>query len=214
MRSHALTAVLRWLAVVLILRVLATILANYPDYFPPNFDALFLLGREQTFVGTYRVAFYVHIFSAPFVLLNGLLLLSESVRRCCGRLHRVLGRVQVFVLLALMLPSSVVMSRHAFGGWLAGVSFLTLSALTATCAVMGAVTARRRRFDRHRRWMLRCFVLLCSAISLRLVSGAAGLIGVPSAEGAYVVAAWASWVLPLAVYEITQPLPARSAFDQ
>lgn len=204
MRYHALTAVLRWLAVVLILRVLVTILANYPDYFPPNFDALFLLGRESTFVGTYRVAFYVHIFSAPVVLLNGLLLLSESVRRHCGSLHRVLGRVQMLVLLLLMLPSSVVMSRHAFGGWGAGVSFLTLSLLTATCAVMGVAAARRGRFDRHRRWMLRCFVLLCSAISLRLLSGAAGLIGVPSAEGAYVVAAWASWVLPLIAYEIVE----------
>lgn len=204
MRYHVLTAVLRWLAVILILRVLVTILANYPDYFPPNFDALFLLGREHTFVGAYRAAFYVHIFSAPVVLLNGLLLLGEDVRRRRGGLHRVLGRVQVFVLLALMLPSSAVMSQHAFGGWGAGASFLTLSALTAACAVMGVATARRGRYDRHRRWMLRCYVLICSAISLRLISGAAGLVGVPSAEGAYVVAAWCSWVLPLAVFEVAE----------
>ena len=81
-----LTMVLRWLAVVLILRVLATILANYPDYFPPNFDSLFLQGREATFTGTYEAAFYVHIFSGPVVLFNGLILLSETFRRRSSRL--------------------------------------------------------------------------------------------------------------------------------
>lgn len=51
MRLQILSAVLRWLVVVLILRVLIGILANYPDYFPPNFDSLFLEGREATFHG-------------------------------------------------------------------------------------------------------------------------------------------------------------------
>jgi len=131
-RHQILTTVLRGLAVLLILRVLIMILANYADYFPPNFDSLFLQGREATFTGAYRPAFYAHIFSGPLVLLGGLILLSETVRRRYGRLHRVLGRVQVAVLLLFVLPSSVVMSRHAFGGWLAGLSFLLLSAATAS----------------------------------------------------------------------------------
>jgi uncharacterized membrane protein len=208
-RYRILTTVLRWLAVVLILRVLAAILANYPDYFPPNFDSLFLQGREATFTGAYRPAFYVHIVSGPVVLVNGLILLSEYVRRRHGGWHRVLGRVQVVVLLLFVLPSGVVMSRHAFGGWPAGLSFLLLSAATAGCAIAGVVHARRRRYDRHRRWMLRCYVLICSAVVLRLISGAAGLVGVPSPEGAYIVAAWGSWLFPLAAYEIAERLPAH-----
>jgi uncharacterized membrane protein len=207
-RYRILTTVLRWLAVVLILRVLAAILANYPDYFPPNFDSLFLQGREATFTGVYRPAFYVHIFSGPVVLFNGLILLSEYVRRRHGGLHRLLGRVQVAVLMLFVLPSSVVMSRHAFGGWPAGLSFLLLSAATAGCAIAGVVHARRRRYDQHRRWMLRSYVLICSAVALRLISGAAGLAGVPSPEGAYIVAAWSSWLFPLAAYEIAERLPA------
>ena len=208
MRYRILTTVLRWLAVVLILRVLASILINYPDYFPPDFDSLFLQGREATFTGFYRPAFYVHIVSGPIVLVNGLVVLSESVRRR-RRVHRVLGRVQIVVLLAFMLPSGVVMSQHAFGGWPAGLSFLMLSAATAVCAVVGVIQARRRCYDRHRRWMLRCYVLICSAVALRLMSGAAGLVGVSSPEDAYVVAAWASWLLPLAVYEIAERAAQR-----
>ena len=60
----------------------------------------------------------------------------------------------------------------------------------------------RRRYARHRRWMLRCYVLICSAVALRLISGAAGLVGVPSPEHAYIFAAWSSWLFPLAACEI------------
>ncbi|OWK45440.1 DUF2306 domain-containing protein [Fimbriiglobus ruber] len=207
-RSH-LATIVRWLAALLILRVLVAILANYSDYFPPNFDSLFLEGRETRFVGSYPPAFYVHIFSGPFVLLNGLILMSETVRRRYGGLHRYLGRIQVAVLLAIMLPSSVVISRHAFGGWPAGLSFLALSAATATCAVAGVVAADRHRFDLHRWCMLRCYVLICSAVTLRLISGAAGLIGVPNAEGAYIAAAWSSWLIPLALCTIVERLTTR-----
>jgi uncharacterized membrane protein len=208
-RTRILAAILRWLAVLLILRVLVAILANYPDYFPPNFDSLFLQGREKTFTGAYLPAFYVHIFSGPVVLLNGLILLSEHVRRRHGVLHRILGRVQVVLLMFFLLPSSVVMSRNAFAGWPAGLSFFLLSAATAGCAIVGVVNARRRRYDRHRRWMSRCYVLLLSAVALRLISGAADVFGDSSPEGAYIVAAWSSWLIPLAVYEIVERLPRQ-----
>jgi uncharacterized membrane protein len=208
-RYRILITVLRWLAVVLILRVLATILANYPHYFPPNFDSLFLQGREATFTGAYRVAFYVHIFSGPLVLFNGLILLSEYVRRRYSGWHRWLGRAQVVVLLLFVLPSSMVMSRHAFGGWPAGLSFFLLSAATASCAIVGVVYALRGRYDRHRRWMTRCYILICSAVILRLISGTASLVEVPSPEGAYILATWSSWLVPLAAYEIVERMPMR-----
>jgi uncharacterized membrane protein len=210
-RVRILTTVLRGLAALLVLRVLVAILANYPDYFPPNFDSLFLQGREATFTGAYPAAFYIHIFSGPIVLFNGLILISEQVRRHYGGLHRILGRVQVAVLLLLVLPSSILMSLHAFGGWPAGLSFLLLSAATAACAIVGVVEARRGRYDRHRRWMLRCYLLICSAVALRLFSGTAGLVGVSNAQAAYAVAAWCSWLLPLAAYEIGERLAKHRA---
>jgi uncharacterized membrane protein len=210
-RSATLTAVLRWLVVVLILRVLIGTVSNYPDYFPPNFDSLFLEGREATFTETYQVAFYVHIFSGPVVLLNGLILLSDRFRRRYGRWHRVLGRTQVIVLLLLVLPTSVVMARNAFGGWPAGVSFVVLSVVTGACAILGVIYAKRRRFDLHRRWMLRTFVLLCSTVVLRLMLGAASLVGVSSPEAASVFAAWCSWLIPLAALEVVLRWRTRAA---
>jgi uncharacterized membrane protein len=201
-KLRLLTAILRWVVVVLVLRVLVSILSNYPDYFPPNFDSTFLLGRERTFPGVYEVAFNVHLVASPVVLVLGLVLLSETVRRRFGRLHRRLGWVQIVLLLAFVLPSSLVMARRAIGGWPSGASFMLLTVATAVCAVAGVIEARRKRFDRHRRWMLRCSVLICSAVVLRLISGVVGLFEVSNPEGAYTISAWASWLVPLAVFEV------------
>ncbi len=170
------------------------------------------LPLAQTIIKTFlcpESAFYLHILLAPVVLLNGLILLSAYARRHHRGAHRLLGRLQLVLLLMVVLPSSAVMSRHAFGGWPAGLSFLLLSAATAVSAIAGVVYARRRRYDLHRRWMLRSYVWICSAVALWLISGAAEQIGVSKAEDAYIVAAWSSWLVPLAGYEIVERLGAQ-----
>lgn len=195
-------AAARLAALALLLRVTGSILANYPAYFPPDFGSLFLDGRAGHFWGAYSVFFYAHILTAPFVLLCGTVLLWERLLRRHRGFHAALGRVHVFAVVGLLVPSSLVLATQAFGGWPAGLSFALLSLATGVCAVMGVCHARRRRFTAHRRWMLRLYVLLCSAVVLRLVSGAATVAGVEDAEAAYQVAAWASWVGPLTVFEM------------
>ena len=203
MKKGILAKVLRAVFALLILRALVSIVANYSDYFPPDFQSSFLQGREGTFPGTYQWAFYVHIFSGPLVLLNGLLLMTDWVIRYRS-LHRFLGWVQIVALLVFMLPSGMVMALQSFGGFWAGLSFMVLSGANGVCAILGVVYASRGKVKQHRRWMVRSYVLICSAVFLRLVSGAAGLVGVTDAERAYVFAAWMSWVLPLMVWEIVE----------
>jgi uncharacterized membrane protein len=201
-RQSRLLWLLRWMAVLLIVKVTGSILANYRDYFPPDFASLFLEGRENRFWGTYSVFFYIHILASPLVLVSGLILFFERIRMSHGRLHRSLGRIHVFTILVFVIPSAMVMSADAFAGWRAGLSFFVLSLLTGTFAVLGVLQARRRRFASHRRWMFRCYVLLCSAIVLRMISGAASVIGFDDPETAYYLAAWASWIVPIAICEI------------
>ena len=65
----------------------------------------------------------------------------------------------------------------------------------------------QRRFDEHRAWMLRCYVLLCSTVVLRKLGGLAELTEV---ESAYPYAAWLSWLLPLLVLEVWRATGLRS----
>lgn len=194
-RIGRLRLVLKWVVVFVIVKVLVGIISNYPDYFPPNFDADFLLGRESHFFGAYSIAFYTHIVSTPFALVNSLVLMNEWLRRSFSAQHRWLGRLQVLVILFLLVPSSLWMSAYAFSGRIAGAGFAFLALTTGFCVIMGWRRAVAKNFKAHRYWMTRCFVMLCSAIVLRLMSGAATVL-IPNAMWTYPFAAWGAWLIP------------------
>lgn len=191
--------VLSALAIVLVCRTTIAILLAFRDYFPPNFRSAFLLGRSDYFFGPYRWAFYAHILAGPFALISGLVLLSDSLRRRVPKFHRRLGRAHVTIVLLIVAPTGLGMARYAEGGAPAAVAFAILALATAASAALGWRAAVQRRFADHRRWMQRCFALLCSTVVLRLMGGLADVLGV---EGTYSIAAWLSWLLPLMALEV------------
>lgn len=194
------TRVLRVVLAILILKVTGSIVSNYTTYAPPRFDSGFLQGRESYFFGGYSVAFYAHIVAGPLTLVAGMLLLSDRLRDRFPQLHRRLGRVQVAWVLIISL-SGLWMSARTETGWIAGTGFAVLAVLTGACVVRGAWLATRRRFSAHRRWMWRTYILLCSAVALRLAAGLATLAQVDG-DWTYQLAAWLCWLLPLAIFEL------------
>lgn len=200
--------VLKWVTVLLLLKVLFSIFSNYRDYFPPNFDADFLIGRELYFFGAYSLAFYVHILTTPCALLSGLVLMSEDFRRRFPARHRLIGKLHVTCILLLVVPSSLWMSAYAYSGRVAGLGFATLSVTTGLCVGMGWLRAIERNFKKHRYWMIRCFAMLCSAVVLRLFSGLATVL-IADAAWTYPLAAWAVWVVPLCGLELIEHFRQR-----
>lgn len=192
--------ILPFLAGALVLRVAASVLSHYRDYFPPDFRSDFLRGREDHFWGAYRWAFYTHIVSGPVSLILGLILLSEVARARFPTWHRYLGRFQVACILLLVTPSGLGMAYHAAAGPIAAAGLAALAIATATCAVLGARSAVRRRFAEHRRWMWRCYLLLCSAVVIRLIGGLATVTGMAT-RWLDPLATWMSWLVPLAAFE-------------
>lgn len=188
------------MAAALVLKVTAAVVWGYRDYFPLNFAADFLRGREGDFAGVYRWAFYAHVASGPVSLVAGLMLVSATFRRRFPAWHRRLGRLQVACVLLFVAPSGLWMAWYTRAGTMAAVSFATLAAATGACVALGWRAAVRRRFAEHERWMTRTFVLLCSAVTLRVAGGLATVAGVES-EWFDPVAAWVCWVVPLVVYE-------------
>lgn len=202
-RSNKGFVVLRLIVCVLIVKVTLGIFLSYSDYLPsPNFAADFLTDRESYFFGAYSWVFYVHIVAGPCTLLAGLLLMSDRFRIRFTKWHRRLGRLQVTCVLFVSI-SGLWMSRYAATGWIAGSGFALLSIATGSFVVLGFRSAIKRRFAEHKRWMWRCYLLLCSAVILRLTAGLAAVAGV---EGAwtYQLAAWTSWLVPLVVYELNR----------
>ncbi len=193
--------VLLLVTALLIVKVTGVVMLGYVNYFPPNFQSDFLHGRESYFFTRYQWAFYPHIVSGPVSLFLGLVLLSDRFRVRFPHWHRWLGRVQTICVLGVMLPSGLVMAFDAAAGPYATVGFVMLTALTATSTVLGWRAAVQRRFLVHRRWMLRSYVLLCSAVVLRIIGGIGTVLEV-QALSFDLLATWASWVVPLIVLEL------------
>ena len=204
MRSHSKRKILAALSVavcLLILKVTVSVVSNYVDYLPPNFESDFLLGRDAYFFGAYQWAFYTHIASGPLTLIFGIFLLSDRLRKRFPRWHRYIGRGQVNLVLFMVTPSGIWMSMYAATGLVAGTGFAVLAVATGITAGCGWRTAVRRKFAEHRRWMTRCYILLCSAVVLRLT---VGLFIVTKIDGDWIspMTAWTSWLVPLLIYEL------------
>ena len=205
MRSSSATAaklfaITKWMLALLIVRVVAAVFSNFSNYFPPNFEDGFLVDREAYFYGIYQYAFYAHIISGPVSLLAGLLLMNKSLLRTAPQWHRRIGKLQAMSVLFIMAPSGLVMSYWAATGRTAAAGLGVLAVVTAFTVVQGWRFAVQRQFVEHQLWMTRCFLLLNSAVVLRVIGGALTVLNIQN-EWSYPCAAWASWIVPLVVFE-------------
>lgn len=185
----------------LFVKVLISILLEYRWYFPADFDAAFLVGRQESFAGAYRAAFYTHIISGPLAVVLGAFLVLSGGRQHYRSVHRRVARVQVAVVLLAVVPSGLVMAPQTHAGMFAAVGFSSLALATAACAAAAVHFVRSGRLFDHQKWAGRCFVLLCSPLLLRLIGGAATVM---EAESIWIYRfnAWLSWLIPLLIYEV------------
>lgn len=200
-RRSSLAGVAFAVAVALVVKTIVAVVAGYGAYFPPDFSAGFLVGREHYFFGPYRLAFVTHVLASPVALLLGTLLVCERFRLVCPRWHRRAGRVQVPLVICCVAPSGLWMAAYAAAGPVAGIALAMLAVGTAFTAVAGWRAAVAGRFAAHRRWMWRNYLLLCSAVLIRVLAGAGTVLGV-TAAWFDTAATWVSWVGPLVVFEI------------
>lgn len=195
------------LVALLVCKVTLSVVIGYRSYFPPDFESDFLLGRDAYFWGAYAWAFYVHLVAGPLSLVLGTVLVSDRFRSIAPASHRPLGRVQAAVVLLLLVPSGLWMARYAATGAVAAWGLGSLSVATAACIVLGVRAAVARRFADHERWMWRTYMLLCSAVVIRLIGGLA-TVAQFDALWVYPLSCWISWLAPLAALEIVRQLNA------
>ena len=192
--------ILKWMVGVLIVKVTISVVMLYPGYFSPDFEMDFLLGRQSYFWGSYSWSFYVHLISGPPTLIVGMLLLSDRFRKFRPGWHRMLGRFQIANVLFFLVPSGIGMAFYAMTGPVAGAGFVLLSIATAAVAFLGWKRAVQKKFKSHRQWMMRLYVLLCSAVVIRVIGGMTTVLQY-SEQWVYMMSAWLSWLAPLAILE-------------
>ncbi|QDV47216.1 hypothetical protein Enr13x_71250 [Stieleria neptunia] len=178
------------------------ILSPFPHYLPPDFEYGFLSNKADYFYRSgYFIGFYLHIAGAPIGLFVGGLQMSRTVRERYPWVHRFAGTVYVTAVLVAAAPGGFIMSMKAFGGWSTTLCFGLLAVATWWSTLIGWRAGRRFDFLRHRNWMLRSYVLLLSAVVLRLGHFALRTLQL-TPELTYQIAAWVSWVIPLIALEL------------
>ena len=173
------------------------------QYWPIRYDVAFL-AIKQDYVPLlhYRVAFFVHVFSAMLVLLAGYTQFSREIRVHRPQLHRRMGWLYALVTLVFAGPSGLVMGIYANGGWTSQLAFCLLAVLWMLFTLIALVKIAQRQVLAHRRWMVRSFALALSALTLRAWKYVLVLLFHPRPMDLYRVVAWLGWTLNLVIAEI------------
>lgn len=127
--------------------------------------------------------------------------------------HRWAGRAYLLSVLAGGVAGAVA-AVLSVSGLAAQVGFLLLAAAWLHSGLQGFLTARRRRFDLHRVWMVRNYALTFAAVLLRVFLGIGVLAmerGAPvTFDEVYTASAWASiFVSVVAAEWFVLAAPAR-----
>ncbi len=148
-----------------------------------------------------RLAFLAHISAAPVALAIATFQLMPRLRARRPGLHRWMGRAYALAILIGGL-GALGMLPTANGGPAAQVGFGLLALGWLGTTAIAVFHARARRFDLHRRWMIRSFALTFAAVTLRLempVLMAGFGLDYPTA---IVILGWLCWLPNLALAEL------------
>lgn len=152
-----------------------------------------------------------HLIAALILTVGGAIQLIPQARRWAPRFHRLMGRVYVVTAIAASITGMYLTWIRGTRGDLVQHIGGTLNALLIiVCAVLALHSAITRRFDAHRRWVLRLFIVVSGAWFYRV--GLFLWILINDGPAAFDVVTWrgpaltfisfANTLVPLAVLEL------------
>ncbi|MEU8779634.1 DUF2306 domain-containing protein [Streptomyces sp. NPDC048606] len=142
----------------------------------------------------------LHIGGGTAALLLGPWQFVARLRTRRPAAHRIVGRAYL-VCVAATAAGGLLLVPGALVPPIAPIGFALLDVLLVLTTAAALHTARRRRFDRHRVWMVRSYALILSAVTLRLWLVSCAALGVPF-DLAYASAAWTCWLINLLLAEL------------
>lgn len=173
------------------------------QYIPFRNDVAFLQIKqtEVSEIPFYIIFFYIHVYSAIFVLLAGFTQFNSRLLKNQPAIHRNMGKLYVFTVLFLSAPSGLFIGAFANGGLYSKISFVALSVLWFYYTLKGFLTIKNKNIQPHKAYMLRSFALTFSAVTLRFWKVFLVYLFQPSPMDVYQIIAWLGWVPNLLIIE-------------
>lgn len=167
--------------------------------------------QDYIHIGIWKVAFYIHVFSAIIALLAGFTQFSVYILKEHKKLHRFIGRAYVINILFINFPAGMIMAFYANGHIPSKIAFIILDVLWFWFTYKAVVAIKRKDIKSHREFMIRSYALTFSAITLRtwkiILSNSSDL----DPETIYMIDAWlgfvpnlllAEWIIRKKIYKV------------
>ena len=147
----------------------------------------------------------IHIGCAGVALILGPFQFLKRLRAAQPTVHRWMGRIYVAACMLGGLAGGSI-ALYSSAGPIAGWGFFMLALLWTPFTALAWVSAMRRDFVAHERWMIRSFALTFGAVTLRIyLPIGLALMGMQGYHDPftfpYRIIAWAAWVPNLIVAE-------------
>ncbi|MCH2043454.1 MAG: DUF2306 domain-containing protein [Saprospiraceae bacterium] len=206
-----------WKSIILIILILsaykmAQIAFPYlvPPY-PTNID--FLESKESLFKQRiterpfWLIAFYIHISSSVFVLAAGVTQFSKTLMFKYPKVHRLIGKWYIILILFVAAPSGLVMAFFGNGGVFAQIAFVCQAVFWWILSYLAYIYILKGNLEKHGAYMMRSYAMTFSAITLRAMSAVLFWaqkegyhdVGYPES---YILLAWVSWIFNLLLAEL------------
>ncbi|QNR87257.1 DUF2306 domain-containing protein [Pedobacter riviphilus] len=172
-------------------------------YIPLNSEVSFLQIKQTEVSGikAYLPIFYIHVYSAIFVLLAGFTQFNPKILAKYPKVHKWLGYLYAGFVLLLAAPSGVFIGWFANGGLIAKTSFVILGVLWFWFTLKAVLLILKRKISDHKKFMYRSFALATSAITLRLWKVILVYLFHPAPMDVYQIIAWLGWIPNLLIAE-------------
>ncbi|MBB4707712.1 hypothetical protein FHY34_001573 [Xanthomonas arboricola] len=115
--------------------------------------------------------------------------------------HRWAGRAYFVGMLVAMLGATGLIATSP-APMAIRVAFAATEAAWLVVASVGLVAIRRGRVGRHRRWMVRAYLVTLAPVVFRIALYAAVGAGIAPSPGTIAALLWASWAVPLLIHKV------------
>ncbi len=165
---------------------------NTLPYFTFEKDFTFIEERSFLFESSmYNTCFYIHIAAGALCIGTALIQFSRYILKKSKGIHRISGKIYVFVVLFLGAPTGLYMSFFAKGSFWERALFMFMAAWWFITTLYGLTTIHKRNVVAHKIWMMRSYAMAMTAVSFRVFHLVFYILGWDHLEN-YEISLWIS----------------------
>lgn len=180
-----------WIIIIALAILVGIIPINYLIY-GVNEGYLQLKSPEILRSKTWWVFLYIHAFSGGIAILIGWIQFSKKILQNRPKLHRFIGKTYFFTAIICSI-SGLYIGFYATGGFMAAAGFITVACIYFYTTLKGYFAIRKGEIIQHQNMMTYSYAVCLAAVSLRLSTPIAYLLGFEYVSS-YTFIAWSAWI--------------------